>query len=353
MRPRERQWLRGALVPVAILLVLAVLWIRLRGESFHWVRFFATLQDLSWAWLGLSILLMLLTYVGRALRWEVMLRPLGARVGLIRLTSDTAIGFMAAVLLGRIGEFVRPYLISVSAGVPFSSQLAAWFLERLLDLMAVLLLFGFALTRVPTHQPLGAGLRWALGAGGYVAALLGILCIVILVLFRSFSEIAERRILSALSFLPLNYYLRSESMVRAFSQGVQSTRNRTFLGLLVAYTVLEWAVITAGYYTLFRAFPSAKHLSITDVVLLLGFVSFGSVVQIPGIGGGLQFTAIVVLTEIYGFPFETASGVAMFLWVLTLLVIVPVGLVCAVRQGWNFGKLKQLAFERLPEQEIL
>ncbi|MBZ5608548.1 MAG: flippase-like domain-containing protein [Acidobacteriia bacterium] len=354
MRGPERHWLRGLLVGVAVLLLLAILWLRLRGAPFQWERFFTTLHAIAWTWLALAILLMLLTYVGRALRWEVMLRPLGTKVGIVRLTSDTAIGFMAAVLLGRVGELVRPYLISVSAGVPFSSQLAAWFLERLLDLLAVLLIFGFALTRIPSHHlPLGAGLRWALGAGGYVVTLLGALCLVILVVFRNFSEVAERRILSAVSFLPDNYYKRSKSILKAFSEGVRSTRNPAFLSLLLAYTVLEWLVITASYYTLFRAFSATVSLKITDVVVILGFLSFGSVVQIPGIGGGLQVTAIVVLTELYGLSLEAASGIAMFLWVLTLLVIVPAGLLCAVHQGWNFSKIRQLAFERLPQQEPL
>ena len=336
------------------MILLAVLGLRLKGASFAWDRFFATLHHIIWTWLGVAILLILLTYVGRAVRWEVMLRPLGAKVGLLRLTSDTAIGFMAAILLGRVGELVRPYLISISAGVPFSSQVAAWLLERVLDLLAVLFIFGFALTRIPSHPlSLSPGLRWALGAGGYLVALLGAVCLGILVVFRNFSDFAEQRILNALSFLPHKYYVRSTSMLRAFSEGVRVTRDPVALGLLLAYTAAEWAVIAASYYALLHSFPATAAMKITDVAVLLGFVAFGSIVQIPGIGGGIQITAIVVLTEIYGFSLEAASGIAMFLWLLTLLLIVPVGLACALHQGWNFNKIKQLALERLPQQEPL
>ena len=71
-------------------------------------------------------------------------------------------------------KLVRPYFISLSAGVPFSSQMAAWLLERMLDLLVVLLLFGFGLTRIPSHGlALGPGLRWILGAGGYLVAFIG------------------------------------------------------------------------------------------------------------------------------------------------------------------------------------
>ncbi len=119
--------------------------------------------------------------------------------------------------------------------MPFSSQVAAWLLERLLDLLAVLVIFGFALTRIPAdNASIGTGLRWTLGAGGYLVALLGVLCLAILVAFRNFSDWAEKRILSALKAFPDTYYERSRSMVRAFSEGVQSTRNPMFLSLLLA-----------------------------------------------------------------------------------------------------------------------
>jgi len=352
-RPQPRRRWRRGLVGLAILILVVILVVRIRGASFQWGVFFTTLQQVAWPWLILCVLLMLLTYFSRALRWEVMLRPFDRRVSVTRLTSDTAIGFMAAALLGRVGEMVRPYLISVSASVPFSSQVAAWFLERLLDLMAVLLLFGLALTRLPAHGDLGPGLRWSLGFGGYVATALGALCLLILVLFRSFPAVAETRILNALRFLPDNYYQHSKQLLETFSRGVQATRETAMLNALVLYTALQWAVIAGSYYAFFHMFTATSKLKSTDVVLILGFAAFGSLFQIPGIGGGTQITSIVVLTEIYGLSFEVASGIAIFMWALTLAVIVPFGLACAFHQGWNWRKIKRLAFDELPKQEPL
>ena len=48
---------------------------RLRGAPFQWQLFLTTFYRVNWNWLALSILLMLLTYVGRALRWEVAKVP--------------------------------------------------------------------------------------------------------------------------------------------------------------------------------------------------------------------------------------------------------------------------------------
>ena len=338
-----RRWTLRLVLAAGALLVIAWLLYRVRGSSFQWQLFFSTLSHVNWAWLIASIVLILMTYWGRALRWEVMLRPLGHTLSVRKLTYDTAIGFTAVVLLGRAGEVVRPYLISVSAGVPFSSQVAAWMLERILDLLAVLLLFGFALAWIPSRGlALGPALRWLLGAGGYVVAGLGLACLLFLVLFRNFSVSAQGRLLSAMSFLPENYYKRVERMLTAFSQGMESTRNSWSLVLLLLYTVLEWVLIVGGYYALFRSFPASAEFKITDVVIILGFMAFGSIVQIPGIGGGIQVMSVLVFTEIYGLPVEAAAGLAVFIWIITFVVIVPIGFVCAFHEGLNWSKLRQL-----------
>lgn len=334
---------RSLLIILVAALLLALLAYRLKGASFQWNLFLTTFSSIDWRWLTGSIVLILSTYFGRALRWEVMLRPFGRTVSLRGLTYDTTIGFTAVVLLGRPGELVRPYLISVRTGLPFSSQMAAWILERMLDLLAVLLLFGYGLIRVPSHGlHVGVALRWILGVGGYAVAGIGATCVLLLVLFRNFSESAQQRILGALTFLPEAHSQRAGRMLATFSEGMQSTRNSRSLTLLLVYTGLEWAAIVGSYYALLHAFPASSVLTITDVVILLGFVAFGSIVQIPGVGGGVQLMTILVLSEIYGISLEVATGIALFLWIITFVVVVPIGFVFAFHEGINWSKLKHL-----------
>jgi glycosyltransferase 2 family protein len=48
-----------------------------------------------------------------------------------------------------------------------------------------------------------------------------------------------------------------------------------------------------------------------DVLIFVGLVSFGAAVQIPGIGGGLQVVAVVVLTELFRVRLEPATSFAI------------------------------------------
>jgi glycosyltransferase 2 family protein len=135
-------------VTAAALAALAFVIYRWRTSGFAWRQFIFTIRSVDGRWLGASVALILATYLGRALRWEVMLRPLncqaatGGAAPLLKRLLDvliaTCVGFTAVVLFGRAGEPVRPYLIARKTGVTFSSQIAAWVVERILDLLMVL-----------------------------------------------------------------------------------------------------------------------------------------------------------------------------------------------------------------------
>jgi hypothetical protein len=84
------------------------------------------------------------------------------------------------------------------------------------------------------------------------------------------------------------------------------------------------------------------NLSLVDVLILTGFVSFGSIVQIPGVGGGTQVVSVLVLTELFGVRLELATAFALLLWILTFVAIVPVGLLVALKQGLDWQSLRHI-----------
>lgn len=330
-----------------------VAYLALRGEAlsrgFEWKVLFDSFRHLRWTWLGLAAFCAILTYLGRALRWAILLKPLKPHPHLWNLFSATVIGFTAITILGRPGEFIRPYLISVKEGVPFSSQLAAWLLERIYDLLLALLVFGFALSRVQSSGAVvGQKLSWVLAIGGWFVGIISLLILGILLVIRHFSERMRCRLLDALRFLPEHRFARAERLVNAFVQGVESTRSHHAVLLLTGYTVLEWVVISACTFCVMKAFGGLVHFSLVDVLIFLGFVSFGSVVQIPGVGGGVQVVSVLVLTELFRVPLEVATSIAILLWIITFVIIVPLGVLLALHEGLDWHNLKKVGCEVAP-----
>jgi uncharacterized protein (TIRG00374 family) len=317
----------------------------LNGRGFDWRAFRATLLALKWWWLAAACASVIAGYYGRALRWRVLMRPVKADPNLWNLFSATVIGFSAITVLGRPGEFVRPYLIAAKEKVSASSQMAALVLERLYDVLIVLAIFGLALSRVRRSDvALGPALSWVFATGGWLVGALSILVLGLLAVFRHFSAGLRRRLLDVLAAhgAAPQLFKRVDRLISAFVQGMDSTRSQKAMLLVVWYTVLEWATITLTVFCVMRAFGGALHFGWLDVLIFLGFLAFGTVVQIPGIGGGMQVVSVLVLTELFRVPLEVSTSVALVLWFISFVVVVPLGVALALHDGIRWRTLKQL-----------
>ena len=321
----------------------------LESRGFDWRAFRATLLGLRWWWLAAASGSVMAGYYGRALRWRVLMRPVKADPSLWNLFSATVIGFSAITVLGRPGEFVRPYLIASKEKVSTSSQIAALVLERIYDVLIVLAIFGFALGRVRrSDAALGPALSWVFATGGWLVGALSVVVLGLLAAFRHFSAGMRRRLLGALSALPERHFKKADRLITAFVEGVASTKSQKAMLLVVWYTVLEWATIALTVFCVMRAFGGALHFGWLDVLIFLGFLAFGAVVQIPGVGGGTQVVSVLVLTELFRIPLEISTSVAIVLWFISFVVVVPLGVLLTLHDGIRWRTLKQLE----PEVDI-
>ena len=327
---------------IVLAALLAALWMWLRGvEQFEWGRFGSNLGQADPLWLLAACLLISLSYAGRAVRWELMLRPICPHPHYWRILSATAIGFTATVLFGRAGELVRPYLIAKKEGVSVSSQLAVWLAERIFDLLMVLLLFGFALAQLDKGAA-HASPRTALilEASGWALGLLSLVCLIAITSFRYFHDGLRERLLDGLGFLPAPALAKATRFLDAFGDGMLATRDPRSLALLFTYSVLEWLVLILVGYCVMHSLPGTRQLTLQDTMIVLGFVAFGGMVQLPGIGGGAQVATIFTLTELYGIPAEAASGAALLSWLVSVAIVTPFGIGLALRQGLHWRDMR-------------
>jgi uncharacterized protein (TIRG00374 family) len=342
-------------VIVCILAAVLVGWLayhQFSQRSFDWRLAAGSFERLDWSWILLSVIPIFGTYYGRALRWAVFLKPQRPKPSITKLLSATVIGFTAVTLFGRPGEFVRPYLIARKEQLPVTSQFAAWALERIFDLLMALLVFGFALAKVQSSGVhLGPTLTWVLTFGGRIVTVMGIAVLLFLLSLRHFAEPARTRLLRALHHLPERHIGRVERLINAVFLGVESMRSDAALFLVFVYSLAEWILICACYWCLAKAFAGILNLSLVDVLILTGFVSFGSIVQIPGVGGGTQVVSVLVLTELFGIRLELASAFALLLWILTFVAIVPVGLLVGLKEGLDWHSLRHIG-EEVPGPEV-
>src|SRR5690242_8393307 len=122
------------LITALVLVVLAgLVYLQVRAwKKFDWHRFWGATQHTNKFYLVAGVALVYADYILRAMRWKIMLRPVcDAKTS--DLVAPTMIGFTGLALLGRPGEFIRPYLIARKQNLSMSSQVAVWTVERLFD----------------------------------------------------------------------------------------------------------------------------------------------------------------------------------------------------------------------------
>ena len=165
------------------------------------------------------------TYVVRALRWQYLLAPIGP-THFSTAFRTTVIGFAATSLLpARAGEVLRPYLLARREGLNATAAFATIILERLLDLITVLLLFAwFVLVAAPgdvTGDPAQFARIKLFGLAAAGAALAGSAVFFVL---AGHPERMGRLALSIERVLPARLAQIVARFVETFSQGLAVMR---------------------------------------------------------------------------------------------------------------------------------
>ena len=134
---KKNQLILGLVVLAA--LVALVIWGRDRIH-FDFGVFRSQLALADWRKIGIAFACIYVCYIFRSVRWALLLRH-NKKVGLLSLLGTQVIGFTAVALIGRIADPVRPYLVSKKTGLPLSSQIAVYIVERLFDAGSMALIF--------------------------------------------------------------------------------------------------------------------------------------------------------------------------------------------------------------------
>lgn len=340
---RRNVWLFAA---VAAVIAGWLLWRWQSSGGFDFRDFLAVWTTARWGWLLAGSGIYLLAYYARAVRWSIMLEPLRPSASISGIFSATTIGFAALMLLGRPGEMVRPYLIARREKLPVSSQMAIWVLERIYDTLLLLIIFGAALAVIAgTDRTVGPTLEWILRTGGIIAAGFAILCVAVLIALNLWADQLPERLAPLLTLLKEHHQEKATGMLDSVISGLTSVRQVSSLTRIFLWSVFHWAVVCICYIVVLKAFPATVQLSMGDALVLMGFAAFGSIVQIPGIGGGPQVASTVVLVELFKLPLESATGISLVIYLVGFLAVVPLGLVLTVREGLSLGTLRHLKEE--------
>jgi uncharacterized protein (TIRG00374 family) len=335
---------RATIYGLVLAVLAALVYMQFREwRTFDWGKFAEHTRDVRWRHVIYGILYIYLGYVLRAFRWKVFLRPVRENVSTLELISPTVVGFTGLAILGRPGELIRPYLIARRTKLTFSSQMGVWAVERIFDLAAFTLLLVAAIF-LPTELRAFASERpvydhW-LHVTGYALTVLVLALVLVMFVVRyrgpSVADWVEKRF----SHLAKGLGHRIAQRLREFAEGLHTIHGLWALVQVSVASLLMWSMIAASYEEVARAYGAPMQaMSVTKVLLLLGSGMAGSLLQLPGVGGGAQLATIEALNKVFDIPRELAVSCGILIWLVSFVAIVPVGLLFAHHERLSLRKV--------------
>jgi glycosyltransferase 2 family protein len=318
---RRRQFWLGMLISAVS---IAVLFIFVDLEQVA-----TELRNADYVYLLLSGLGIALFLVLRAIRWRFLLQ--GA-VSLSQIFHVQNIGYLITYILPfRLGDVARAILVGNMPGINLSTGLSTMVVERVLDLLFIVIMLPFTLAdipRVPVEYQTAARTMGVLAAIAAVALLL----------------VANQRgriyrliitVTTPIRFLNTERWARRADDMLAGMSALTRLRD---IAILVVLSILVWLPIIFAYYSALEA----VHLNPT--VAMAGFTVGAAALVVaapssPGQVGVFHLGVTAALEQVLGQPRDPAFSFAVLYHAANMLVVLILGIIGVNRVRVNLSSL--------------
>ncbi len=281
-------------------------------------------------WLLLPVFLILFaSHWVRAMRWRLLMQSLGYDPSILNAFFAVMIGYMTNQAVPRLGEVVKCTMLSRYEHIPVDKLIGTIILERMIDAITLLLVFGITLSIQPD---LYSQLTDAIfnskpdpahnSISSTMVLLIGVSIVIIL--------IAVWMIRKKKKFHDLGLLLKM--IGKRIWEGISAIRHLRKRKQFIFLTILLWTLYLAGGYLGFMAFRETGLYGVREAFAILSAGSIGMVVTPGGIGA---YSFLVEKTMIiYGLDKGVAFAFGLILWVAQTAVILIGGLVSFVAMPW-------------------
>ena len=291
-------------------------------------------------WLVVPVFILLfLSHYSRALRWKLLMEPLGYKPSTFNTFAAVMIGYLVNAGVPRLGEVVKCTLLSRYENVRADKLVGTIVVERAVDVVCLLVVFLLALFFEGhiigefTMNLFGSFFQNSSGAVSFTKL---IWFFVIVACFCTFSFFILRR------FGHIDAISRIKKVLQGIVHGLGSIRFVKHKGLFLFHTVLIWGLYLASTTIGIYALHETEHLGIGAGLTTLGIGSIGMIITPGGIGA--YPLLVSELIGLYGLDAKTIGrALGWLLWSVQTIIILAGGLVFSGLFSYYNKKRKNLA----------
>ena len=267
-------------------------------------------------------IILLSSHISRAMRWKILMEPMGFKPRLSNTFFAVMIGYLANLAIPRLGEVLKCTVLAKYEKVPADKLVGTILIERAADMVCLVLVFMIALftqAHIIGDFAINTIRQYFLQDNletifKRIAILIFILILAMLALkfiFRKYKHIGFIQKISAI--------------FEGIKVGLLSVKNLNNKWSFIFHSLFIWGCYLAGTYIGFFSIQETAHLPFAAAFPVLAFASIGMIVTPGGIGTyPLLIMGVMQLYHIeQGFGFANGN----LQWIAQALIILAGGFV--------------------------
>lgn len=318
---------RSKILKVFIGILISLLFFYLAFNKIDYAKMKNAFQEIDYWFLLAAIFTIFVSHWARSIRFQIILSPL-KNIPVSKLFSATMIGQMGnAVLPMHLGEIFRANVAANWGNISTSSVLAAILMERILDVLSLLVIM--VLTMIVYPFP-----AWVRTSG---LIMFGCAAGIIFILFLM-SQKHEKTLKFFgffLNHLPTNVSNRIKRIINEFIKGIYGLPKKGDYFMLIIFSTIIWIAYWAVFQFIFYAFSfsSIYNVDLLSPLVVLVITMIGIVIpSSPGYIGTYHYLCQLSL-ELFGIPRSIGLLFAFVAHAVNIIFPALFGFLCAWKEG--------------------
>ncbi len=279
-------------------------------------------------WLLIPVFAILfLSHLIRAIRWKLLIEPLGYKPSTTNTLFAVFIGYLANQAVPRLGEVLKCTVLSRYEKIPADKLVGTIILERVIDALTLLIIFGITLAIQPDiYAQLVDTIFNSKKEGGVTKKTISSSLVLMILAGIVIIALAVWMIKNKKNFGDL--LLLFKRIGKSIWQGLSAIQHLKKRWLFIFLTISMWTLYLAGGYIGFMALKETQQYGINEAFTVLSAGSVGMIATPGGIGAYAYLLQKTM--QVYGLNEGIALAFGWILWLAQTAVILIGGLISFV-----------------------
>jgi len=275
-------------------------------------------------WMIIPVFLIMTTsHLLRALRWKLLMEPMGYKPSLPNTFFAVMIGYLANSAIPRLGEVLKCTILSKYEDIPAEKNIGTIVAERAFDVLCLLLLFVFALifqydVVIAAYQKMQTTHDAQKSSASDIGYYIKIVLLVLTLIFISWIIIKKKWKV---------FIAKIKNIFIGIGEGIMSALRLKHKYHFIIYSISIWVLYLLGTWLGLYA-TIGTHLGFGAALSGLAFASLGMVLTPGGIGSYALLLAMIL--KIYGVNGDIAFANGTLQWFAQFTIVLVVGFICVI-----------------------